>query len=153
MVQVVNYTPEQQVPFHCLFGKYWDEVELEPPIDNIPFEGANGPDITNQMQAKLYSYEREGAKIRLAYHERELIGFLIYHMIFNSIMIEPEYRGKSIWPVIVRHGFGKNLKRVFGQSYTDKEPPFFKNEDKESVNKVIHVEGNMKIWELEVLEE
>ena len=158
MVQVTNFTSEQAVPFHVLFRQYWDEVELEKPIDLIRFEGADGPDITNQLQAKLYTYEREGAKIRLAYHERELIGFLIYHMIFNCIMIcravyiKPEFRKLSVSRRLFFHD--KKVKRVYAQTYGQKEPVvtgLSAEKEGRKRRRVVHEEDGMKIWEIDVV--
>lgn len=144
---IVDYTADQMMPFAHLFYKYWEEVEHRKPIDLIRSDDGLG--IGNELQQKLYSYMEEGAKVKLAYHERELIGFLIYHCIFGCVMIvravylEPKYRLKNHLRKLI-FSVGR-MKRIFSQTYANLEPKEIQGVKRN--RKLIATIDGMNIWE------
>jgi len=149
MVEIRDYSDHQFMPFASLFRKYFIEVEKREPLDDMTLTSDNGPIQTNELQTKLYSYLNEGAKIRLAYQDQMLIGFLIYHWIFDCVLIvraiylKPEYRNKTILRRLIL-SVGK-VRRVISQTYKEKEPLDIRGEKKNRI--LIGTFEGMNVWE------
>jgi len=148
-VIVLDYEDEQIIPFSHLFAKFWRENEGREPKDLMEYEGPNGPTVGNEMQLKMYSYLNEGAKVKLAYRKQKLIGFMIYHWIFNSVLIaramyiEPDFRHGAI-PRRLIFSVGK-VKRMFSQTYKDKGS--VEIQGKKVRRNLISDDGEIQVWE------
>ena len=74
-------------PFLVLFNQYWREVNEED-LSGLQVYQVNGNDVlVPEIQATLYMLMQEGAKIKLAYEGSDLIGFLVYHTVYKSVVV------------------------------------------------------------------
>lgn len=143
------YSDHEMGPFYVLMADYWKETEGEKARDYIEIDMDSGPAVTNDLQLKLYSYLNEGAKIMLAYKDGELIGFMIYHKVFDCILIcraiylKANFRRAGYLNGLI-HSVGE-VKRVFSQTYCDREPEEIRGEKPN--RKLVKSDGKINVWE------
>ena len=143
---MIEYDDSFYESFFVLFHDYWLEVHDEDLNRLIHLE--SGP--MNELKAQLLVYlELDRCKIRLAKLGQKIVGFMIYHYLFDSILIVrgiyfmPEYR-KRTWLRKLTLSVG-TVKRVLSQTYTDRPPKEINGQKKN--RKLIHKTDRFEVWE------
>jgi len=150
-VKYIDYQPEFLGAFSSLFADYWREVHGEELETVKVFETEDGDIITNGVEAQIYKYLYEDrAKIKIAVKGERMIGFMVYHYIFDSILIchgiylRPEFRkANRMISLICSPG---NPKRVFSQTYKGEMQPMEIRGEKKN-RKLLHERENVLVWE------
>jgi len=104
----------------------------------------------NMIEGKIFSYLEDGAKISLARAGSKFVGFVIYHIIFDTICIvraiylKKEYRMHFILKKMIKQLI-PNVKRLYSQTYKNNHPKelgFIKKN-----RKIINETNSSYIWE------
>lgn len=80
-----------------------------------------------RVESKLLQLKAERCKVQLAFSEDRAIGFLLYYLAYNSILIIeglyvlPEYEGRGVGKHLVE-SLGKPVLRVYFQTRKDSPP-------------------------------
>ena len=88
--------------------------------------GANEFDIP-EIESKLYYKLQSGAKVQLAYHDDEIVGFMLYHEIYDCVLVihnmftSPKYFNNSMGAGMI-NSLKKPIKKVLFQSRKNNSP-------------------------------
>lgn len=136
--------------------KMLDEMLLEVHQDDLnQYYEANGLKI-NGIEGKLCTYLDDGCKIEVAESKGRMVGFLIYHLIFDTIMIcrgiyfVPEHRKTACMYGIMRKFVKNGLKKIYSQTFEEHEPLELQGErggNRIVKRKLLSNKGGMNIWE------
>lgn len=136
----------------ALLWEYWFNVNQE---DLSAIEVYKCYDLEFPMpkvEAKLLQLEAEGCKFKLAVEGTRIIGFLMYHLAYQCLLIVeglfvlPEYEGKG-----VGKGFFNSLgplKRVFFQTRKGNPPQKLFDIFRNDLVKVLTESDNKITWEM-----
>lgn len=106
-----------------------------------------------QVEASMYMFIQDNCDIKLAMEEDECVGFLIYNLAYNCVLI---VRALYTIPEREARGVGKSLvdsidapvKKLIFQTYKPAPPQRLLDFTK-SRRKEIHTAGNMITWEMD----
>jgi len=130
-----------------LLDEFWTEVHRENLNRMFVYEGQK----FNGLEGKLYQFLNEGCKITVAESEDTLIGFLIYHLIYDTICVTralylvPEKRKCTLMYGFYREMIKNGVKKVYSQDYINHEPKEMRGET--SKRKLLAQKDGMNIWE------
>jgi hypothetical protein len=141
---------------HYPLLKLLDQMHIEVHQDDLNmFYEANGLKL-NGIEGKLCLYLEEGCKIRVAEAKGKLVGFLIYHLIYDVILIcrgvyfEENYRKQACLYGIFKEFVRNGLKKIYSQTFDENEPNELRGEKsgKRIVKrKLLSRKDGMNVWE------
>ena len=155
----MNYRPyDKSIDYYPML-KLLDQMLIEVHQDDMNriFEG-NGLKI-NGIEGKLCTYLEDGCSIQIAESKGRMVGFLIYHLIFDTIMVcrgiyfAPEYRKKSGMYGIMRKFVRNGVKKIYSQTFEEHEPAELQGErggNRIVKRKLLDCKDGMNVWEATV---
>lgn len=139
--------PSLTIEFHA----YWKEVHDEDlnKIVNVDLpNGSRGSVNLLDLEMKYY-LETERCKFRIAEHNGKIVGFMIYNLVFDAVLIcravyfTPEFRKAKLLRSIML-GVGP-VRKIYSQTHTQKQPKEIQGEKK--TRKKIYSNGKFDLWE------
>jgi hypothetical protein len=120
-------------------------------VEHIDFCGHDVPMF--RLEQELFNHTRKGGKVHLCYKESEIIGFMLYHNIYNCVLVVPylyfypQYYNKGLGCAMV-DSLGLPIKRVVFQTHVAIPPEqFLKSTEK--FRRKIHETDKMITWEMD----
>ena len=117
-----DYKDGDMVGLAICLDKYWKDVHGEDLNKTMQAEQYE----VNGLEAKIYEYIHVyRANIRVLEDEGKIVGFTIYHIAFECIMIilgvylDAEYRSKGLLKKMV-FSVPHEIKKIFSQTYPHK---------------------------------
>lgn len=134
---------------------YWLEVHGEDLRDFLEYESGGVRKRVSKIEGKIYEYLHiHGAKIMVAEADNRIVGFMVYHLIFECVLIclgvyfIPAYQKAARLRSIICSPSSK-IKKVISQTYKSKQPNNIRGE--KDTRKVVAEMGELIVWENEVL--
>jgi hypothetical protein len=128
-----------------LFKDYFEEV-FWPDKETVE-ETADGPMQIWDSEKQLLLHGEEGARIECVFQGQEMVGFFIYHLVYECILmvhaiyLVPKLRDSgAAWDIVKSVG---NVKKLFFQNRTSANP------DKKR-GKIIHQNDEHTIFEKDI---
>ena len=78
-------TQTEKGKFLLLFHEFWKSVNEEDLSNLVDFNVLGKTVTLHQIEATLYGCLYEGAKVKLLYEKEDIVGFVLYHTIFNCV--------------------------------------------------------------------
>lgn len=107
-----NFEPEPFGPLCAIFYRYWKEVNLEDLSGVVEREFAGEKIQCLEVELKLWQLQAERCKIQLAVKDDRIIGFLLYHLAYDCVLL---VEGIYVLPDAKGHGVGKGLINSLGK--------------------------------------
>lgn len=150
MISCRSYSEPDRDQLRNILLIYWYEVNGKYLGKEITVDTAQGSVNLTEIEARMYSLFAEGLKFQLCFKGREIIGFMMYHLAYESVLIiEGMYFLKSH----LHSGLGKKLiasiskpiKKLLFQTHTDNVPESLFRVLKKA--KELHKKDDLITWE------
>lgn len=119
-----------------MFRDFWEEVHLE----DLNRMSMTDKGSINEVEGMLYKYmTAELCKVKLVFKQGKPVGFMVYHIIFDTIVairacyFVSKYREIGLIKEVIK-SIG-NVSRVYGQTYS-KHPPKQAKQETNIKNKI-----------------
>jgi len=123
-----EYEPHEDIVIFRQIGiDYWKSVNGKDLSNFIEIELSDGPTEILEIDLKMVRLIADGAKIRLALLNRDVIGFMIYHVAYDCILaveglyVEKPFRRKGIGINLIE-SLEKPLQKIFFQTHISRKP-------------------------------
>lgn len=154
-VKFRDYEPHVDIDLiRAICITYWKEVNNRDISGTVTRE-INGTSVTlYEIDAKIVHFSENGTKIRMAFHNGDVIGFMLYHIAYNCVLaIEGMYVLEQHRKQNIGSGFitslDKPIKKLFFQTHISIRPQeMFKALEILTVTpQELMIEGDLVTWE------